>query len=231
MKFLQKYWPTISAGAAAVLPFLMPSILAYISAHPHSTVGVLLAALVAAYHARAPKDQTPPPPSSGNNSQGIGAKMILIAMCLVLFPHPVHAQSPSNLYAFGVSGNPSATPQIAGTALYAHALSQSGTYAFTVLDALPNTLKPFTVTTNVSAGVAQKVFSIGKFPVFVPSSAGVSFSGSNTGWAWSTGGMTSIPLKAKSAWRIFPNVRVVKSSVGNGSGYQLIVGTLVGWGN
>ena len=57
MQFLKKYWPTIAATLGGVIPFLMPSILAYVQTHPHTAVGVLLAAVVAAYHATAPKDQ------------------------------------------------------------------------------------------------------------------------------------------------------------------------------
>jgi len=136
---------------------------------------------------------------------------------------------PQNVYAGGISFNSSASPRIAGTGLYARLLSDgSGTYAFTVLDALPASVRPFTVTTNMSAGIAQKVFAIGKVPIFVPTAAGVSFTGQNTGWAWSTGGMASIRIKNN--WRVLPNVRVLKSSVSGGAGYQPVVGLLVGWG-
>jgi hypothetical protein len=136
---------------------------------------------------------------------------------------------PSNIYAGGISFNSSASPRIAGTGLYARLISDgSGTYAFTALDALPASVKPFTVTTNMSVGIAQKLFSVGKVPIFVPTSAGVSFTGSNTGWAWSTGALASIKLKNN--WRVLPNVRLMKSSVSNGSGYQPIVGVLFGWG-
>jgi hypothetical protein len=138
------------------------------------------------------------------------------------------AEAPQNIYAAGVSFNNSASPAIAGTGLYARLVSpSSGTYAFTAVDALPNTLKPFTVTSNFSGGIAQKVVTIGKVPIFLPTSAGVSYTGSNVGWAWSTGALASIKLKNN--WRIFPNVRIVKSSVSNGSGYQPIVGVLFGW--
>jgi len=136
---------------------------------------------------------------------------------------------PTNVYAAGASFNNGATPRVAGTALYARLVNDgSGTYAFTVVDALPNTFKPFTVTTNIGAGVVQKLFSVGKVPVFAPTSAGISFTGTNTGWAWSTGALASI--RFKSNWRVMPNVRVVKSSVSNGTGYQPIVGVLFGWG-
>jgi hypothetical protein len=219
MDFLKKYWPTIVAAVGAAVPFLMPSLLAYVSAHPHTAVGVLLAAFIAAYHSTAPKDQNQ-------------LKAILIAVCLLGFCAPaVHAQEAplTNIYAAGVSFNNSGSPSIAGTGLYARLLSDaSGTYAFTAVDALPNTLKPFTVTTNFSGGVAQKVFTIGKIPIFVPTAAGVSYSGSNVGWAWSTGALASIKLKGN--FRIFPTVRIAKSSVSNGTGYQPIVGVLFGWG-
>jgi hypothetical protein len=136
---------------------------------------------------------------------------------------------PNNIYAAGISYNGSAHPAIAGTGLYARLISDSsGTYAFSVFDALPVGTKPFTVSSNVGVGIAQKLFSIGKFPVFVPTSAGVSFTGTNTGWAWSTGALTSIKLKNN--WRVMPHLRLVKSSVSNGAGYQPIVGVLFGWG-
>lgn len=134
-----------------------------------------------------------------------------------------------NLYAAGVSFNNSGSPAIAGSALYARSLSDtSGTYAFTIVDALPASVHPFTVTSSFGGGIAQRVFSIGKVPVFVPTSAGISYNGSNTGWAWSTGALASI--RVKNNWRILPTVRIVKSSVSGGSGYQPIVGLFFGWG-
>lgn len=57
MNFFKKYWPTITAALGVAIPFLMPSLLAYVSAHPHTATGVLLGAFVAAYHSTAPKDQ------------------------------------------------------------------------------------------------------------------------------------------------------------------------------
>lgn len=135
---------------------------------------------------------------------------------------------PSNVYAGGITFNSSASPRVAGTGLYARLISDgSGTYAFTVVDALPASVQPFTVTSNFSVGIAQKLFAIGNIPIFVPTAAGVSFTGQNAGWAWSTGGMASI--RVKNNWRVFPNVRILKSSV-SGAGYQPIVGVLFGWG-
>ncbi len=136
---------------------------------------------------------------------------------------------PNNLYAAGISFNSSASPRIAGTGLYARLISDgSGTYAFTVMDALPASVSPFTVTTNMSVGIAQKLFTVGKVPIFVPTSAGVSFNGSNTGWAWSTGALASIRIKDN--WRVLPNLRILKSSVSNGAGYQPVAGVMLGWG-
>lgn len=152
---------------------------------------------------------------------------VILALALAGF-----AQSgPTNLYAAGVSFNNAGSPAIAGTGLYARALSDgSGTYMFTVVDAIPTQLKPFTVTSNFGGGIAQRVVTLGKIPIFVPTSAGISYNGSNTGWAWSTGALASIRLSSKSNWRIFPTVRIAKSSVSNGTGYQPIVGILFGWG-
>lgn len=152
-------------------------------------------------------------------------KLALLSVFLAL---PLFGQTlPTNIYAGGVSYNTSASPHVAGTALYARLLSDgSGTYAFTVVDALPASVKPFTVTSNFGVGVAQKLFTLGKVPIFAPTSAGISFTGSNTGWAWSTGALASVRIKNN--WHVYPNVRVLKSSVGGG-GYQPIVGLLIGF--
>jgi hypothetical protein len=58
---------------------------------------------------------------------------------------------------------------------------------------------------------------------------GVSWTGSNTGWSWSTG--AGVPFQiGKSDWYVMPTVRVLKSSVAGATGYQPIVGILFGWG-
>lgn len=139
----------------------------------------------------------------------------------------------ANLYAAGVSYNSGASGSVAGTALYARNLNNAGTYAFTVMDVVPNTLKPFTVNTNIGVGVSQKIATIGKIPIFIPTAAGVSFNGQNTGWQWNTGALASIHLPNRycgGQCYLMPTVRIVKSSVSNGDGYQPIVGVLFGWG-
>lgn len=142
------------------------------------------------------------------------------------------ALTPANpiqqFYAAGVSYSVNAQPAVAGTALYAHVLNDSGTYAFTAIDAMPATLKPFTVTSNVGIGVAQKVVTVGKVPIYMPTSAGVSWTGVNTGWQWNGGAVAVIPLK--NGYFVMPTVRFLKSSVSSGSGYQPVVGMLFGWG-
>lgn len=155
---------------------------------------------------------------------------IVLAICMLAmsaFTQTVPQSTEiTNLYAVGVSYNQGAAPAISGTGLWAHKVNDSGTYSFTVVDAVSGNTKPFTVNTNFSAGVAQKVLTIGKVPIFVPTSAGISFTGTNTGWVWTTGALASIPFK--SSYRICPNVRLIKSSIGNG--YQPVVGVLIGWG-
>ena len=54
MNWLKSHWPAIGSVVAAVLPFELPSLKAFIAANPHSTLGVLLAAVVAAYYAQSP---------------------------------------------------------------------------------------------------------------------------------------------------------------------------------
>lgn len=151
--------------------------------------------------------------------------MKLIGITLLLAVTAL-AQPANNLAAAGMSYQPGAAPAVAGTGLYAKALAGgSGTFAFTVVDALPMTVKPFTVTTQIGVGIAQRVATIGKVDVFLPTSAGISYSGTNTGWAWTTGALASITV---GAGRVMPNVRLVKSSVSGGDGYAVIIGVL--WG-
>ena len=57
MNYVKKYLPHAGATVTAALVFLLPALDAYVSAHPKTTVGVLLSAVIAAYHATAPKDQ------------------------------------------------------------------------------------------------------------------------------------------------------------------------------
>lgn len=155
-------------------------------------------------------------------------KKLLLAVLLLSLS--ALAQTPlTSIYAGGVSFNSSASPRVAGTGLYAHSVDSFGTYAFTVVDVLPNTVKPFTVTSNFSVGAAQKVFTFGKVPIYVPTSAGISYNGTNTGWAWSTGAMASVKV-GKKGFHLFPAVRVVKSSVSNGTGYQPIATIMFGFG-
>ena len=160
----------------------------------------------------------------------------IILLVLMVMPATLKAQTPTqtstqpqNFYALGASFNPGANPKIAGNFLYGHLVNDgSGTYLFSDVDLLPNTLQPFTVTTNIGAGIAQKVASFGKYEVWVPSAAGVSINGGNTGWQWNGGAAVTIPFKTN--WFLLPNVRFLKSSVSNGTGYQLIAGVDIGFG-
>jgi len=178
------------------------------------------------------------PSDAAQQQAGLGTKSsawLIGALLLggaLAFPAHGRAQTAApaiqNLYAAGGSYSVNGLPAVAGTALYAHLLNSDGTYAFTAVDALPNTMKPFTVTTNIGAGVAQKVFTVGNLPVYMPTAAGISWSGTNTGWQWNGGALIAIKLKGN--YTLMPSVRFLKSSVSGGTGYQPIFGLLVGWG-
>lgn len=159
----------------------------------------------------------------------------LCVAAVLLLSSPAPAQTPapttslpSSFYAIGGSYNPSASPSFAGTLLVAKNIAISGTnqLAFTVIDVLPVNLKTLTVSTNIGLGDAIKLATIAGHNVYAPTSAGVTYTGSNTGWNWSTG--LAVPVKIRSGnWYAVPNVRVLKSSV---STYQLVPGVLFGWG-
>ena len=158
--------------------------------------------------------------------------LLLFALCLAV-PCFMQAQNVSNLYMAGASYNSNGSPNVAGTALYAHQINTAGTYAFSVYDAMPNATKPLTITSNIGVGIAQKVLTIDGYDVFMPTSVGISYTGTNTGWSWSAGAGVPVkfrPAKDGGSWYIMPIVRVVKSSVANGTGYQPIVSLTFGYG-
>ena len=136
---------------------------------------------------------------------------------------------PTSFYAGGASYNPSASQQFSGTLLIAKDVTIAGSnqLAFTAVDVLPVNLKTLTVSTNIGVGDAVKLATIDGHTLYAPTSAGISYTGANTGWTWTTGIAVPIRLGANRSWYAVPNVRVLKSSV---SGYQLIPGVLFGWG-
>jgi hypothetical protein len=157
------------------------------------------------------------------------AVLILTTVTLVNAQTPVKTAMPvQNLIAVGNSYNINATPSVAGSILFAHYIAAPGTYAFTAIDVLPGTIKPFTVTSNIGIGLAQKLFTIGRTSLYMPTAAGVSWTGGNTGWQWSGG--VAVTVQLQYSFCLVPTVRFLKSSVSGGSGYQPVVGLSLGFG-
>jgi hypothetical protein len=140
----------------------------------------------------------------------------------------------TNVYGFGIAWDQSASnitsQQYAVTAMYARAQTEKGTYAFTALDIVPTSVKPVTVTTQTSVGVAQRVLTLNGWNFYATGATGPSWSGTNAGWAWIMGGMATHSI-GKTGWKVMPNIRTIKSSINNNSGYQLIFGCMFGFGN
>lgn len=159
---------------------------------------------------------------------------IFLALPVVAQTTPATPPDAPSFVAAGVTyNNGSADAPIAGTVLYAKKLADSGTYAFTILDAVPassvtsdgkRVYSFSTVTTNIGVGLGQKVLTVGKFPVYGIISASLSWTGQNTGWAYSGGGM--VPIRVNDKFSIAPTLRFSKSSVNGAVGYQLLPGVL-----
>ena len=201
---------------------------AFLSAHPLvSTVIAAISTLLALVHN----------PVADTSATGYGSPSKIAGMvilCFGLFAHSVSAQTVptappadgNNLYAVGANYSVNAKPAFAGSLLYARLLNaNTGTFAFTNADFLPNTTRPFTVTNNIGAGVAQKVMTLGTVPIYCITGAGLSWSGTNTGYQYNGGCMASIKFKGI---LIMPAGRFLKSSVSNGTGYQPIIGFYIG---
>ena len=155
---------------------------------------------------------------------------ILLLAAVAGFAQTLSPTDPLNIWGVGLSWNQSASAnvsqQFAGTAMYARAQNTAGTYAFTVLDAVPTSFTPFTTTTNLGVGVAQKLGTVGGFTAYGTAAAGPSWSGSNTGWNWTGGAIATHVLKGN--WWYGLNARLVRSSVNQNSGNQYIFGVLFG---
>lgn len=159
-------------------------------------------------------------------------------LCLASYAPPARAQatppaptsSLQNLYTVGVNASPGAGTPVDGSFMWAHNLNDStGTFGFTLVDIVPATLKPFTVVTNTSLGVAQKLATIAGKEIYGTAGAGLSMSGTATGYNYNFG--AALPLRYKQTnWYIVPVVRVLKTNVPNGNGYQPIFGLHFGWG-
>lgn len=170
-----------------------------------------------------------------------GFTLLFLAAIAVAAQTP--AAPPDNLYGLGMSYNSGASPAVAGNAFYAKLLSANQstsdvgggvmvttfhpTYSFTLLDILPDTVKPFSVTTNISSGIAQQVFQLGPVNLFTIGTAGLSVGNTNLGWTWTAGAFGDYNFKKAgkpTKLDLIVGARTIKSSVSGGSGYQIIPG-------
>jgi hypothetical protein len=154
---------------------------------------------------------------------------ILAAASLAVCHHTAQAQEVDNLYMVGLTGNVGSDKPIAGTALYAHRLTDVGTYPFTLIDVIPSSAKPLTVTTNIGVGVAQKIATIANVPVYSPASLSVSYNSTAVGYAYSGGIGAMFRPQAGKNWFLMPTLRFSKSNI-SGDGIVLLPGLLYGWG-
>ncbi len=229
-KALLVWWPTLVAFWAFSESFRVYVLHLYslLPAGVHEFAAAVLVPAIAFWRVRkTAQEQAEAKAKSGAALLGFALFALVMAM-----PSRVEAQAVplKTLYAGGVSYSSGGDPSIAVTLLGATQMSSDtapGTYAFTAIDILPSSGKPLTVSTNVAGGVAQKLFTVGDYSLYVPLAAGFTVTGSNAGWNWSTGGCTDVPLK--NGFGLMPCVRVLKGSVG-GNGYQLLPSVLLRWG-
>lgn len=197
---------TILVGIANVLAHLFPSIFATPSADAQQKAGLANAKLPVVLLAM--------------------LALSVAASAQTEAPAATVSQSIANIYLAGVSANPSADQKISGTTIWGHAVTGSGTFAYTVADFLPG--DNHTVTTNIATGVAQKLATIDGHDVFGTGAIGPSFSSNAVGYSWNSGVL--VPLQVKPHWFVAPTLRFLKSSVSGGAGYQVIAGVTAGWG-
>jgi len=146
---------------------------------------------------------------------------------LILFLAAVLSLSAQNLAesfaGVGANYTPELNPPVSGWALYAKKIT-STTYSFNVIDITSKTVKPFTVQTDTSTGVAQWIARFHKVDLFVVGNLGLSAAASNVGLAYSGGGAGVFKIKGK--WCGIIPVRVMKSTLGD---FKITFG--LGFGN
>jgi hypothetical protein len=131
-----------------------------------------------------------------------------------------------NVVGLGVSFNQMNRASLAGSLMYAHRLTTTGKqWSFSSFDIVPLPTNPYISMTSITTGMAQEMGRIGKLVIILPIAAGISSNGSNTGWGWTSALLLSYPV---GRWRIMPNVRVNKTSVGQGAGPQMTFGVMIG---
>ena len=131
-----------------------------------------------------------------------------------------------NVVGLGVSFNQMNKASVAGSAMYAHRLTTTGSqWSFSSFDVIPLPTNPYLALTSITTGVAQDLGHIGKLAIVLPLAAGVTSNGTNTGWGWTSALILSYPI---GRWRIMPNIRVNKTSVGQGAGPQMTFGLMIG---
>jgi hypothetical protein len=205
----------------------------FVHSHPYLYMGLVAFAII--LHTIMPSIFGGPS-DADKKASGLGSVVPILFLILALglmAPARVQAQSftippvdGNNIGAVGLNYSVNASPSFAGSLLYARqALPASGTWVFANGDFLPNTLKPFTVTNNIGTGVAQKVADFGTTPIFCITGAGVSWTGTNTGYQFNGGCLAAFKVKN---FLVMPSGRFLKSSVSNGTGYQPIIGVYVG---
>lgn len=137
-------------------------------------------------------------------------------------PAPAPADAPllKNVYFAGFAYNPAGSPKVAGDFGYGRLLDSAGTYSFSSVDVLPLKGQPSAVSTTISTGVAQKVFSLGKAKAFVLSQIGFQTDGKNAGWDWNGGVALDYPLKG--GFGVLPALKFDKGSATENYGYRYI---------
>ena len=118
-------------------------------------------------------------------------KPILLVLVPVLYAQP--AAHPSDWVAAGIHYNNYSAPQLGGLVVYAHRVSDSGTYSFSMIQFTSVSTNPFRLGTIPETGVAQYIKNILGFEVYGVAMAGAVTSsnsgGTNVGFAGSAGGL------------------------------------------
>jgi hypothetical protein len=159
------------------------------------------------------------------NSGTFRAITIFLLLSAFCFLPSAFAQGPSQFVAAGANFNQYSAPQVSGSLLYAHRVA-GNTFSFSLVDITSKTVRPFTVQTAISTGVAQHLVDVGRGHVYAVTTVGLAAGAENIGGAWTGGGAVIVPLGGR-GWAVILSARTLKTSL---AGWQGMYGLGVGWG-
>jgi hypothetical protein len=155
-------------------------------------------------------------------------KLLFVAFALIFLWPVSQAMSqdlPNEFLAAGCAYNRYAAPQINGLVTYANRVQQTNIFSFTTYDVRSASDLAYQPQTSIRTGVAPMLFRFGRVWLFGLGDAGVAYTGSAFGAAFSGG--TGLAIQLGRGWSVLAVARVIKTGL---TDRQEAYEIMIGWG-